>query len=163
MGRPPDFLDGHHHVHQLPVVRDCVLDLWHRRLRPTGGWVRSCWDNPLSILARRVDPLRALAIALLGLGFGRRMRAAGVPHNRGFRGVYDFSDKLAYAELFRRFTDAPGPGTLVMCHPGEVDDALRAVDSLTGQRQVEFDFLASDDCLRSLARRGIAMVRSPLP
>ncbi|HLO75536.1 MAG TPA: ChbG/HpnK family deacetylase, partial [Magnetospirillum sp.] len=40
-GRPPDFLDGHHHVHQLPVIGDVVLDLWRRRLNGR-GWVRSC-------------------------------------------------------------------------------------------------------------------------
>lgn len=157
MGRAPDFLDGHHHVHQLPVVRDCVLDLWRRRLSPTGGWVRSCWENPLTIWRRGIDPVRATIIALLGLGFGRKMRRMGVPHNHSFRGVYDFSGKIAYAELFRRFTDNPPPGTLVMCHPGLVDDALRACEWLTDQREVEYRFLASDHCPLSLADRGLTL------
>ena len=157
MGRPPDFLDGHHHVHQLPIVRDVVMDLWHRRLRSTGGWVRSCWENPLAIMARGVDPLRASIIALLGLRLRWMLKAAGVPHNRSFRGVYDFSGAVAYGELFRRFTDCPAPRTLVMCHPGEVDDALRACEWLTGQREVEYRFLASDDCQTSLAQRGIRL------
>ena len=157
MGRAPDFLDGHHHVHQLPVVRDVVLDLWRRRLHPTGGWVRSCWENPLAILARGVDPVRAGIIALLGLRLRRMLKAAGAPHNRSFRGVYDFSGKVAYSDLFRRFTRSPAPRTLVMCHPGEVDDALKACEWLTGQREVEYRFLASDDCLTSLRERGIAL------
>lgn len=157
MGRAPDFLDGHHHVHQLPVVRDVVMDLWRRRLRPGGGWVRSCWENPLAILARGVDPLRATVIALLGLRLRRMLKAAGIPHNQSFRGVYDFSGTVAYAELFQRFTHRPGPRTLVMCHPGDVDDALRACEWLTGQREVEYRFLASADCQTSLAQRGITL------
>ncbi len=154
MGRPPDFLDGHHHVHQLPVVRDVVLDLWRRRLQP-GGWVRSCWECPLSIWRRGIDPVRATIIAGLGLRFRLMLRAAGAPHNASFRGVYDFSGKVPYGELFARFTDRPGPATLVMCHPGEVDDELRACEWLTDQREVEYRFLASDRCPLSLTERGI--------
>jgi chitin disaccharide deacetylase len=162
MGRPPDFLDGHHHIHQLPIIRDAVVDLWRRRMKARGGWVRSCWENPLAIVRRGIDPLRATIIALLGVGLRRRLRAEGIPHNRSFRGVYDFSGKVAYAELFRRFTDAPGPETLVMCHPGQVDEALRACEWLTDQREVEWRFLQSDACALSLADRGITLTARPL-
>lgn len=157
-GRPPDFLDGHHHVHQLPVIRDVVLDLWRRRMGGR-GWVRSCVEPRAAILVRRVDPVRALVISELGQAFRRRLRRLGVPHNRSFRGVYDFSGRIPFAELFRRFTDAPGPRTLMMVHPGVVDDALRAADSLTGQREVEYAFLASDACALSLHDRRIALSR----
>lgn len=157
-GRPPDFLDGHHHVHQLPGVREAVIDLWRRRMGGT-GWVRSCWENPAAILARGVDPLRATVIAGLGLPFRFMLRAAGVPHNHSFRGVYDFSGRVPYGELFRRFTERPGPGTLVMCHPGIVDEALSACERLTSQREVEYRFLASDAMPLSLAERGITLAK----
>jgi predicted glycoside hydrolase/deacetylase ChbG (UPF0249 family) len=160
MGRPADFLDGHHHVHQLPVVRDVVLDLARRRLAP-GGWVRSCWDSPAAIVRRGIDPARAGLIAVLGLGLRRRLNRAGIPHNRSFRGVYDFSGRIAYAELFERFTNRPGPSTLVMCHPGEVDDPLRACERLTDQRAVEYAFLSSTAMTEALNRRGLVL--APLP
>lgn len=157
-GRPPDFLDGHHHVHQLPVVGDVVLDLWRRRMAGR-GWVRSCVEARGAIMARRVSPVRALVISELGYGFRRRLRAAGVPHNLSFRGVYDFSGRVPFAELFRRFTDRPGARALMMVHPGVVDAALRAADTLTDQREAEYRFLASDDCALSLASRGIGLTR----
>lgn len=157
MGRAPDFLDGHHHVHQLPVVRDVVIDLWRRRL--PRGWVRSCWESPLAIISRGVDPVRALVIAGLGYRFRRMLRAGGVPHNQSFRGVYDFSDRVPYARLFGRFTGKPGPMTLVMCHPGHVDEALTACETLTNQREVELRFLGSDACALSLAGRGLTLSR----
>lgn len=156
-GRPPDFLDGHHHVHQLPVIREVVIDLWRRRLAPTGGWVRSCWESPAAILARGVSPLRAAVIGGTGLVLRRRLAAAGIPHNRSFRGVYDLTPRVPYAALFRAFTDRPGPATLVMCHPGFVDAPLRACDPVTDQREVEFRYLASDDCVLGLAARGVTL------
>ena len=160
MGRPPDFLDGHHHVHQLPGVRGAVLDLARRRL-PPHGWVRVCGDSPWAVLGRRVDVARTLLIGALGLGFARRLDRAGIARNRAFRGVYDFSGRVGYDRLFARFVAQAGPGTLMMCHPGFVDDALRAVEHLTDQREVEYRFLASADCPATLAAHGLTL--SPLP
>lgn len=157
-GRPPDFLDGHHHVHQLPVIGEVVLELWRRRLGGH-GWVRSCVEPFPAILKRGIDPVRASVISALGLGFRRRLERQGVPHNTSFRGVYDFSGRVPFDQLFRRFTDAPGPRALMMVHPGFVDDALMAADSLTHQREVEYAFLSSDACALSLADRGLSLRR----
>ncbi len=157
-GRPPAFLDGHHHVHQLPIIRDVVLELWQRRMGGK-GWVRSCWEPPLAILARGVDRGRALAISELGRVFRTRLRQRGIPHNSSFRGVYDLSGRVPYAQLFATFTAAPGPRTLVMCHPGWVDAPLRDADCLTDQREAELRFLSSEECGRSLADRGIRLAR----
>lgn len=158
MGRPPDFLDGHHHVHQLPVVSEVVLDLWRRRLNRT-GWVRNCFEPHRAILRRGVSPLRAHVISELGRGFRRRLEREHVPHNTSFRGVYDFSGRVPFAQLFDIFTDHPQGRTLVMVHPGLVDDALREADTLTGQREVEYRFLSSQACAESLARRRITLSR----
>lgn len=157
-GRAPDFLDGHHHVHQLPVIGEVVLDLWRRRMKGR-GWVRCCVEPLPAILRRGVDPFRAGVISSLGQGFRRRLEALGVPHNTSFRGVYDFSGRVPFDTLFRRFTDAPGPRALMMVHPGMVDAALQAADCLTYQREVEYTFLASDACALSLADRRISLRR----
>lgn len=158
LGRPPDFLDGHHHVHQLPHIGPIVLELWRRRLGGK-GWIRSCVEPVGSILRQGVDPFRAIVISSLGKSFRRRLEAQGVPHNQCFRGVYGFGEKPPFAEVFRRFTDRPGPRALMMVHPGIVDDALKAVDGLTHQREREFAYLASDACVWSLAERGITLKR----
>jgi predicted glycoside hydrolase/deacetylase ChbG (UPF0249 family) len=157
-GRAPDFLDGHHHVHQLPVIRDAVLDVFRRRMGGK-GWVRSCVEPHLTIRRRGISPLRAHVISELGRGFRRLLGAQGVPHNLSFRGVYDFSGKVPFDALFRAFTDHPGKRALMMVHPGIVDEPLRTADSLTGQREVEYRFLASDACARSLEERGITLGR----
>lgn len=156
--RQPDFLDGHHHIHQLPIVRDVVVDLWRRRMGGK-GWVRCCFEPHLAIQRRGVSQLRAHVISELGRGFRRLLDSNAVPHNASFRGVYDFSGRVPFDRLFDIFTDRPGPRALMMVHPGLVDDALRQADSLTGQREVEYRFLGSDSCSASLSRRRLALSR----
>lgn len=161
-GRPPDFLDGHHHVHQLPGIGEVVIELWRRRLGGK-GWVRRCWDSPAAIVRRGVFVPQSLTIAALGLRFNRALAAAGVPHNRSFRGPYDLSGRVPFQRLFTAFIARPGPATLVMVHPGLVDEALSEADSLTGQREVEYRFLASDACAFLLAESGVTLARLAAP
>ena len=154
-GRIPDFLDGHHHVHQLPVIRDVVLDIWQNRMGRQ-GWVRSCWESPFSLMRRGIDAARASIIAVLGLEWHRMMKCHNVPHNQSFRGVYDLTDRVAFDQLFTVFIQNPAPHTLVMVHPGQVDDALIAADCLTHQRENEYGFLASEQCDAILKERGLS-------
>jgi predicted glycoside hydrolase/deacetylase ChbG (UPF0249 family) len=44
-----------------------------------------------------------------------------------------------------------------MCHPGFVDATLVALDSLTDQRKVEYDWLMSDDFPRLLAAQNVTL------
>jgi len=39
VGRPPDHVDGHQHVHQLPQVRELLVDTLYRRYNPR-PWLR---------------------------------------------------------------------------------------------------------------------------
>jgi chitin disaccharide deacetylase len=102
MGRPPDYVDGHHHAQQLPVVRDALLERYRTRL-PKGTFVRVGAEPPGAILRRGVAPLRAGVIAAIGAGFGARVAAVGVSHNRRFSGVRSFTERTPYRDLFRRF------------------------------------------------------------
>lgn len=155
-GRVPDFIDGHHHVHQLPIIRDVILDIWQNRMERQ-GWVRSCWESPITLMRRGIDSVRASIIALLGLEWHRIMQRHRIPHNHSFRGVYDLTDRVAFGTLFTTFLDSPAPHSLVMVHPGQVDEALLAVDSLTHQRENEYAFLASENCTKILDQRGLSL------
>ncbi len=156
-GRPPDFIDGHLHVHQLPVVRDVVVDRLHGML--PGAYVRVC-DEPLgAVLRRGTAVVRASVISLLGHGLRRRVERLGIPANRRFAGVRDFDEKQPYRELFRRFIARAPEGLLVMCHAGVTDDALAGVDPVTCQRDDEYRYLASDACRDDLAAARVSIAR----
>ena len=143
-GRPPAFVDGHQHVHQLPIVRDALITLYDRRLRRFSTRVRYCTRSPADILASRVSVPRALIIAGLGRAWQRAGRAAGIPGNDHFAGVRSGAERQPFGTLLRAWLVNARPGTLLMCHPGHVDAALIAVDPLTTPREAEYAFLTSD-------------------
>jgi chitin disaccharide deacetylase len=138
LGRTPDFIDGHQHVHLLPVVRDVVAAA--ARELP-GVYLRSCVEPAVSILKRGVAAPKALLLSAMG----RAADADGLHRNRGFRGAYDLTDRVPFGELTACFLRPPRPGMLVMVHPGFADDALRAVDRVVAQREVEHAYLAGPD------------------
>jgi len=154
---PPAHLDGHHHVHQFPVVREIVIDLFARRLRGRTPLVRCCAQPVRGIVAAGVSVPRTLLIGWLGRAFARR--ASGLPMNAAFRGVRTFAEGKPYLTLLEAWLrDAPD-GTLVMCHPGRVDEALTAVDDLTTPREEEFRVLAGPEFAALLDRLGLQLGR----
>jgi chitin disaccharide deacetylase len=156
MGRPPDFIDGHQHVHQLPVIRDAVLAALARR---PGAYVRLCRESPWAIVRRGVAVPKTLVIAALGWPLAAAAHRAGTPANTSFRGVYGFSaDKPFLARLARFLAPARG-GALVMVHPGHPDDVLRARDAVTGQRALEYEALSGTEFPMLLDRLGVRLGR----
>ena len=162
-GRPPAFIDGHHHVHQLPVIRDAVIDAFERRIAPAQGegrgYLRVCCEPRSAIVSRGVAPARAAIIDALGRPFARAVRRRGIPCNDSFRGVRSFSSKEDPAQIFARFVEGGGERPLAMCHPGIVDDELRRIDPVTDVREAEYAYLASDAFGELRASRGVTLAR----
>ena len=162
MGRPPDYVDGHHHAQQLPVIRDALVARMRRRL-PAGTALRNCAEPLRAIIGRAIAPVQAVVLAFSGRGLRRAADQAGIPGNRRFSGVRSFSEPGPYRDLFLRFIapDASGPvrGLAVMCHPGHPDAELAALDSLTGPREVEYAYLAGDEFPRDIAAAGLRLAR----
>jgi len=142
-GRTPDFIDGHQHAHALPGVRLGVLAALSEAFPRGGILVRDPSDRAARILARKAAVAKSLVIASLSSGFGAAARAQGFVTNDGFSGVSPFARTTPFANELDRFFASPGPRHLVMCHPGHVDDALRAVDPVVERRRDEFDALAT--------------------
>lgn len=152
-GRPPDFIDGHQHVHLFPQIRDAVLAVARRRA--PGAWLRQC--GRAGALARRFSDRKGLLLDILSAGFRRRAAKAGVMMNTSFAGTYQFSGGTNFATLFPRFLDSLSDGGLVMCHPGFVDDELIRLDPLTGLREPEYAYFMTDDFPRMLAEKNIVL------
>ena len=157
-GRAPDHVDGHQHVHVLPAVREALF----RALRERGYRhmpLRDSGDRPTRILRRQSCMPKALAVATLARGFASAAREAGFPCNDGFTGFSTFDPQADPAAQFARYLIAPGRRHLVMCHPGHVDEALRALDPVTAARETELRFLLSDAWPGLLARAGARLDR----
>ncbi|MGL4437957.1 MAG: ChbG/HpnK family deacetylase [Bosea sp. (in: a-proteobacteria)] len=143
MGRPPDFIDGHQHVHAMPGVRNLVLAELQRRYPVKKPYLRDSSDRIAAIRARGIAVRKALTINGLAVGFGAAARAAGFATNQGFAGVSPFDPSRDFASDMPRFLVAPGLRHLVMCHPGHVDDELVRLDPVVETRPLEFAALAS--------------------
>lgn len=142
LGRVPAFVDGHQHVHQLPVVREVLLDELVSRY-PTGPrpWLRDTRSRLRSLLGAGLrDAGKAAVIASLGAGaLAALARQRGFLQNRGFLGVYGFTGGAPrYARLLQQWLAAARPGDLLMCHPG-----LNSRDALASSRSAEFAVLTS--------------------
>ncbi|MBV8849365.1 MAG: ChbG/HpnK family deacetylase [Methylobacteriaceae bacterium] len=157
-GRPPDYLDGHQHVHALPGIRDVLLQTLAGRGLAGRLWLRDPGDRAQGILGR---PFRrkAAAVAALTSGFARRAAARGFAVNEGFAGFSDFAPARDYAAIFPSYLHSPGPRHLVMCHPGHSDEALARLDPATSSRDAELAFLMSPDFSQVLATKRAGLMR----
>lgn len=153
-GRRPDFVDGHQHVHLLPIVREAFLKVVAEAAPK--AWVRQCGR---ARAARRLQDPKALVLDVLSVGFRGRAARRGLATNPAFAGAYGFTTDAKFAEIFPGFLNGLPDGGLIMCHPGFVDDALRSLDPLTDLREREFAFLNSDAFPRLLAEYDVALTR----
>ena len=153
LGFPPDHIDGHQHVHALPVIRTVLLDVLKQRYRANQvrPLLRDPSDNVLTVLKRGRARRKTLALVAMSKGFRAAAKSAGFSCNEGFGGVTDFSANQAGVD-FAAANIAPGPRQMVMCHPGFVDDELTRLDPVTGRRQREFDALMRGDFAAPLWR-----------
>lgn len=159
LGRPPDFIDGHQHVHAFLFVRSAVVEVAQRIGRRRTVYLRSLREPAGWILRRGWEPRKALVLALLGRGLHHRARRAGVPTNDSFRGVSRFAPGPGCRAEFRRFLRGGGSRPLVMCHPGRVDDELVRRDPLTDRRAAELAYLASPEFPEDLRSAGVHLAR----
>ena len=154
MGRPPDYVDGHQHVHQFAVVRDLLIAALRQRYPAARIWVRS--TRPPA----RVRDRKARGIALLGdRGFRVRAQAAGVATSAYLVGVYDFraanaADRADYRAHVARWFDAGPEGSVLMCHP-----ATRPTsgDPIGAARAMEYAYLRGAEFGADLERSNIVL------
>jgi predicted glycoside hydrolase/deacetylase ChbG (UPF0249 family) len=157
MGRAPDFVDGHQHVQVLAGIRPHLFEQLSRLDLPGSFWLRDSSDTQPRILRRRIQILKARMIAWLGRDFAAEARTGGFEVNDGFAGFSAFDARADYARAFDRYLVAPGGRHLIMCHPGHVDDELRAVDPVLETREQELAFFLSDRFKSLLSQRNAAL------
>jgi predicted glycoside hydrolase/deacetylase ChbG (UPF0249 family) len=152
-GRPPDFVDGHQHVHLFPQVRHAVLDATCR-LAPK-AWVRQCGSR-LPLHRRLTDP-KGLLIDWLSREFRARADRFGVPTNPAFAGTYTYRVSADFAQIFPAFLAGMPEGGLIMCHPGFVDAELERLDPLTTLREREYAYFCSDRFVETLKAHDLTL------
>ena len=133
-------LDGHQHIHLVPLVLDVVLEQpdirWIRTTRepiPTGLSCSALWSA-----ARTGGALKWLVLQVLTAAARWRLRQKGVATNQHFAGVL-FTGRMA-GEPLAAATRMLGPGDLVLAHPADRTDAEALIRH---QFPLSADFFAS--------------------
>jgi predicted glycoside hydrolase/deacetylase ChbG (UPF0249 family) len=151
-GRLPDFIDGHQHVHLFPQIRDAVLNVV--RDRAPNAWIRQCGRLPSAV---RPGDRKAWLLDHLSRTFRKRAKKFGIKTNPAFAGTYDFDSNPDFTALFPAFLENLPDGSVVMCHPGHVDEELQRLDPLTTLREAEFRYFAADGFPGILTSKGVTL------
>lgn len=158
LGRPPDFVDGHQHVHQLPHVRKLLTDALHKRYGAgaTRIGIRIC-------VPRRWRGSKAHTIGTLGArSMTKLARQLGHPVNTDFLGVYDLSPTADLPRLWREWlTTMQGDLPLAMCHVADASGWSEPSDPIRPARIKEYGWLSSDGFRDLCAANGVSLVRWP--
>ena len=161
MGEAPNFVDGHQHVHQLPLIRDALVDELAARygdrkpwLRHTGAPRRARWAA-----LPNADELKERVIEALGAGgLRRRARIAGFEQNGHLLGVYGFTGSAEdYLARWRRWCAQASSGDLLMCHPAAPGDDRG--DLIARVRAVEYGVLCDERAAQAQNRHRVDVIR----
>lgn len=150
MGFAPNFIDGHQHVHHLPVIRDVLVSVFMKRLKRHGAYMR--------VARQYLDQFKIAVINFTGASqFDEFLDCYGILHNTSFSGIYSFRDAKKFPLYFIKFLKQSRDGGLIMCHPGlaSVDDS----DPLSDSRFFEYQYLASDKFLTDCKKLDVSIAR----
>jgi predicted glycoside hydrolase/deacetylase ChbG (UPF0249 family) len=151
MDRLPDFIDGHQHVHQFPVIRKIILNAYDKRLRLNKTYIRSTY--PAISLLPYLFKAKILAMTG-GRALLRALKQRNIPHNMYFSGIYDFKPGSNYRQIFQKWLQAMPSDTLIMCHPGQGFDAQ---DPIAAARIIEYDYFRCAFFLEDLQKYKVEM------
>ncbi|BEV73695.1 ChbG/HpnK family deacetylase [Paludibacterium sp. THUN1379] len=153
LGRLPDYLDGHQHVHALPVVRAAMTDAIALR------WPAA--DKPY---IRRPDRLadagdsafKGRVLRGCCAGFSGHLQQHGLQGPDWFAGLYSLTPAADFAGLMRHWLQTMPDGGLIMCHPGDPDERP---DPISATRPLEWAWLAGDGFADDMASAGVTLSR----
>lgn len=149
----PQFIDGHQHIHQLPIIRDALLAVYSK-FKLT-SFFRNTSNDWRDFFCLESFPKCQLIALLGGRVFKRRLVQQLIPSNTSFAGIYNFSKASDYPYYFKRFLTKSKDGGLIMCHPGNESNDVS--DPLHQYRHFELNYLMSDAFLRDLEDNSVQL------
>lgn len=146
----PDFIDGHQHVHQLPIVCDAILAVYAKRLQNKKPYLRFTHTTKNTIAF--FTYCKSLLINFVAdKKYAQKLDQASIPYNQTFAGIYNFNEKINYAEIFPKFLSQIQNNGIIMCHPGLQEDTTS--DPIANHRYKEYCYFLSskfqDDCKKA--------------
>ena len=157
LGILPDYVDGHQHVHQLPQIRDSLLEILLERYANQLPWLRIA-KPPIR------DGFKGLIIRTLGSSaLEKEAKKLGFVCSGNLLGAYSFKGSSEdYAKRSKGWLKKVKKNTatpVLMCHPA-IDMPVDNEDLIYQARVNEFGVLASNEFAENLI--GFSLVKKPV-
>ena len=151
VGAPPAFLDGHHHAHQLPGIRDGLIAFLKSLPAGSRPYVRNTYIPLWKNLRTGVSVLKNIALSMPGRRLRRALLQNVIPTNEQFTGIYDFRKTARYPQFFARFLATLTSRTgILMVHPG-LNESWRRMEYETLRTAPALDTLCNPMGYRKVA------------
>ena len=154
LGRLPDYLDGHQHIHAFAVIREILVEViaeyWQAQTKP---WVRA----PDQLLDNGQVPLKALVLRAATSDFTAHLERAGLRYPAGFAGLYALTPAADFPQRMSGWLRQLPTGTLIMVHPGQQSSDVS--DPIREARYAELQHLQSPQFADGLQSAGVRLAR----
>jgi len=159
-------LDGHKHVHMLPGLFEIALRLAKRhgigaiRVSHEASSLRTALSGGAELRASVVlkQGVQARGLKLLARDAREKVDRAGIATTDYFCGIAQ-TGALTREGVARLLRSLPEGTTELMCHPGYVDEALRATPTrLQDSREKEVEILTDPEIRNLVASQGIRLL-----
>lgn len=155
VGTLPDYIDGHQHIHQLPIIRTALINVIKRNYTTSLPYIRI----PSNGLINSLSSAKNLAIHLLGAAALRKLASVNnIPFNSSFAGFSNFDPASDYAAQFEGYLKAIKNQGLIMCHPGLVDQE-ESNDAIAKSRVNEYNFFNSPRFIELLQQYEVRLTK----
>jgi predicted glycoside hydrolase/deacetylase ChbG (UPF0249 family) len=157
LGFAPHFIDGHQHIHHLPIIRNILIKLYQNGYIQKPCYFR-CVDNASVASDSLSTKIKHFIIKKTGAAkFKRQLMRLKIPHNLSFSGIYNFKATQDYNMIFSSFLKQSSDGGLIMCHPGKAIDNSK--DTIANCRYQEYLFLSSKEFIHAIEKSSIIISR----
>jgi predicted glycoside hydrolase/deacetylase ChbG (UPF0249 family) len=148
LGRPPAYVDGHHHAHQLPTIRRALLDVMDHDLLPR--ITRVTIEPPGMIRAVPSVRFKRRLAHRLGKRAAKALSQTWAWTNDFYFGMLSSHDlRRSFPwEIYLRHLPATGVVEWVV-HPGLPDDSLKGRDDYRAQRAKELEALTNPEAMKA--------------
>jgi len=158
LGMPPDYVDGHQHVHQLPQIREALISILLKRYQGRLPWLRIA-KPPAN------EGLKGWIIRALGAqALQKQAHNAGFDYSDCLLGVYGFhgnresyQNKLA-SWLHDATQNNSSKAAVLMCHPSAKSSDQ---DAIYKARLAEFEVFSTEFLDALLKTQGIELTKTP--
>ncbi|MBN1684683.1 MAG: ChbG/HpnK family deacetylase [Gammaproteobacteria bacterium] len=154
-GKLPDFVDGHQHIHQFPVISDIVLPGCAKLLK-NPFYVRYVVPN-LFGFPKQSWFKKIIIMTVTDWNFKNKLKKLNISYNQSFEGIYEFKLDGKYQNVFINCLEHIKHRGLIMCHPGL--KSFDRQDKLALTRPIELEYLLSEDFLADMKKAGVEITR----